>query len=464
MYPCWDDIFDKASYTFHITVDDDLYAVAGGELTGIDYDAGKATFHWNHPEPISTYIAALAVSDYIVLTDPSCPWINYYVWSGWEDNAWGSFVNVPEMMDCYEQYFGPYPWNTKFSNVIMDYAGFEHNTNVFLSAFFVNGTISYEFVFAHELAHHWWGNLVTEADWPEIWLAEGFATYSEALWQEYKYGDDAYTDCILEIMEGYLNSGELFPIVPATEFWTWTVYNKGGSVLHMLRHVVDDGDFFDALNLYLTEHAYSSTTTEDLIAAIESTTGSDIDWFFDTWVYDWGYPAYDINWSAQQVGDDWDVTIEVEQVQSVGPMFTMPLDFLISDGSTEDTLVVMWNDLQFDTEMFTVSFEPTSVEFDPYNWVLHAGLVGIETEPANLGDRNLFLYPNPTVSSVEVLWDAAPDDTYCVSVFDMSGHLQIRIELAPDNRIMNISELPSGTYLVSVERETMKETASLVIR
>ncbi len=464
MYPCWDDIFDKASYTFHITVDEDLYAVAGGELTGIDYAAGKATFHWDHPEPISTYIAALAVSDYIVLTDPDCSWINYYVWPGWEDKAWGSFVNVPEMMDCYEQLFGPYPWNTKFSNVIMDFAGFEHNTNVFLSAFFVNGTITYEIIFAHELAHHWWGNLVTEADWPEIWLAEGFATYSEALWQEYKYGDEAYTDCVLEIMEGYLNSGELFPIVPATSFWTWTVYNKGGSVLHMLRHVVGAEYFFDALNLYLTEHAYSSATTEDLIAAIESTTGSDIDWFFDTWVYDWGYPAYDINWSAQQVGDDWDVTVEVDQVQTVGPVFTMPLDFLISSSSIEDTLVVMWNDLQFDTEIFTVSFEPASVEFDPYHWVLHAGIVGIETEPANPGDRNLILYPNPTASSVDVLWDAAPDDTYSVSVFDMSGHLQIKTELAPDNRTMDISELPSGTYLVSVERETMKETASLVIR
>lgn len=465
MYPCWDDIFDKASYTFHITVDEDLYAVAGGELTGIDYDAGKATFHWEHPEPISTYIAALAVSDYIELIDPACPWIKYYVWPGWEDRAWASFANVPEMIDCYELFYGSYPWSTKFSNVIMGNAGFEHNTNVFLSAYFVNGTINYEWVFAHELSHHWWGNLVTEVDWPEIWLAEGFATYSEALWQEYKYGPEAYIDYITNTMEDYLNSGELFPIVPATYYWTATVYYKGGSVVHMLRHVIGDVNFFDVLDLYLTEHAYSSATTQDLIAAVETITGSDIDWFFDTWVYDWGYPVYDINWSAQQAGENWDVTIEVEQVQSVGPVFTMPLDFLISgSGSIEDTLVVMWNDLQFDTEMFTVSFEPASVEFDPDHWVLHGGLVGIETEPGNLFATGLFLYPNPTSSSVEVFWDALPDDTYSVSIFDMTGRLQISAELVPDNRAVDVSGLPSGTYLVSVEREAMKETTSLVIR
>lgn len=462
MYPCWDNIFDKASYTFHITVDDSLYAVAAGELTGIDYTAGKATFHWNHPEPISTYIAALAVSDYIVLTEPACPDIKYYVWAEWEERAWDSFANVPEMMDCYEQFFGPYPWSTKFSNVIMDYAGFEHNTTVFLSAFFVDGTLDYEQVFAHELSHHWWGNLVTEADWPDIWLAEGFATYSEALWQEYKYGNEAYTDWILATMEAYLNSGELFPIVPATNFWTCTVYNKGGSVLHMLRHVVGDENFFDALNLYLTDYAYSSATTPDLIAAIETTTGSDIDWFFDTWVFDWGYPVYNIDWSTQQAGDDWDVTIEVEQNQTVGPVFTMPLDFLIS-GSAEDSLFVMWNDLQFDTETFTVPFEPVSVEFDPGHWVLHGGVTGIRTEPAYPAETDLSVYPNPALLSVEVLWDAVPDDTYSIGIFDMSGRLQISTVLTPDNRTVDISGLPSGSYLVSAVYEDMKQTTSLVV-
>ena len=462
MYPCWDDIFDKASYTFHITVDDTLYAVAGGELSGIDYATGKATFHWNHPEPISTYIAALAVSDYIVLTEPACPLIKYYVWSEWEGKTWASFVNVPEMMDCYEQFLGSYPWNTKFSNVIMDNAGYEHNTNVFLSAFFVDGTLNYEYIFAHELSHHWWGNLVTESDWPEIWLAEGFATYSEALWQEYKYGPEAYTDWILETMETYLNSGELFPVVPATEFWTYTVYNKGGSVLHMLRHIVGDEYFFDALKLYLTEHAYSSTTTPDLIAAIETTTGSDIDWFFDTWIYDWGYPVYNIDWSTQQIGDDWDVTIDIEQIQSVGPVFTMPLDFLIS-GNAEDSLFVMWNDLQFDTETFTVPFEPVSVEFDPGHWVLHGDITGFQTEPADLSNSDLSIYPNPALLSVEVLWNAVPDDTYSIDIFDISGCLQISTVLTPDNRTVDISGLPSGSYLVLAAIEEMKQTSSLVV-
>lgn len=455
IYPCWDDIYDKASFEFHATVNDSLYAVSCGELTGIDYSGGKATFNWSNPEDMSTYIWAFAISDYIVVKDTTYPWIEYYTFPDYLYCIEQIFGNVDQMIDCFEDLFCPYPWSTKlgFPFVRASNIYCEHNT--------IPYTLAPETIVAHEISHMWWGNMVTEEDWPEIWLAEGFATYCQCLWEGYSVGSEAYDEMILSTMNSYLNSGELFPIVPADDYWCFTTYNKGASVLHMLRFVIGDTIFFDALKLYLSDNAYGSTTTEDLIASFETVYGSDLNWFFDTWVYDWAYPDYNYSWNTFQTGSNWDITIYLDQEQVVGPVFVMPVDFLIS-GSDTDTLVTMWNELQNDSETFTLPFQPTGVILDPLNHILHADLpgVGIEEEPENT-ITGMRIIPNPAVSLIG--FECATEAGSTASVYDLSGRCVLRMQLQENQNMLNVADLPSGSYTLRIESDGIINTGSFVI-
>ncbi len=456
VFPCWDDIYDKASINTSITVNDTLFAVSCGELVDIEAGTGTNTYHWVHPEEISLYIWAMAVGNYQVVDDTTYDWIKYYTPTEYAQYIDDIFGNVSLMIDCFEERYGSYPWGENLGfPFLMTGGGFcEHNTIPFT-------LVSHEPIVAHEIAHHWWGNLVTEEDWSEIWLAEGFATYSEAIWEEYNYGPDFYAQYTLETMQSYLNSGQMFPIVPAENYWTNTVYKKGGSVMHMLRHVLGDEIFFDGLRSYLSVNAYGSTTTADLITAFETEYGDDLNWFFDTWIYDWGYPNYQLLWDNQQAGSHWDVNITINQIQTVGPVFEMPVDLLI-EGISEDTLIVMWNDVISDNQIFTVNFEPVSVTLDPNNWILRAGLqTGIEEGEVTSSRPDVSVFPNPARGSVSVGW--LHHGQFTVSLYDLNGRCVLESEITAMSPLIDTSNLPAGNYRILVEFGEFKNSSSVII-
>ncbi|MBD3278276.1 MAG: T9SS type A sorting domain-containing protein [Candidatus Aegiribacteria sp.] len=470
IFPCWDHPSDKAAFEFHITVPDTLEAIANGDLVyKKDNPTDETTtYHWQQLQPMSTYLAAFSVSDYVTLEDSTYDWIKYYVYPWEVDDALGSFQNVDLMMDRFESVYSEYPWDTKFSFVQTPTGDMEHLTQVYHIAFAINGGTYYDWLLAHEMSHHWWGDCVTEAVWTDVWLSEGFAVYSEAVWAEY-YGSSAYDDYVLnDIMIPYLNSGELFPLSNPTtpaEMWSYTTYQKGGSVLHMLRHVLGDADFYAALDEYFDHHAYNLATTDDLRDHVENITGEDIDWFFDTWVHDWGYPVYDLAYDWTQAGSDWEVTVDLEQVQSVGPVFTMPLEFLI-EGTGDDTLVVMWNDQAVQSETFTVPFQPVGVQFDPGNYVLSTHLTGIEDQPNPADGYGVLNFaPNPASMSVDLLWSGMESSSLDVGLYDLSGRMLQKWTLAGGQRTLELSRIPAGLYLVEASGPgNIRQTSKLLIQ
>lgn len=468
MFPCHDRPADKASFDFHITVPDSLYAVANGDSAGVtDNMDGTLTYHWTQEQPMSTYLAAISVADYTVLHDSTDSRIYYYVYSWDVDDALGSFVNVDLMMAQYESVYSPYPWDCKFSYVQTPIGDMEHLSQVYHFAGAINGNTNYDWLLAHEMSHMWWGNCVTERFWTDVWLSESFATYSEAIWME-SYGQAEYLDYVVNnIMKPYLNSGELFPIVdPQTpaELWSNTTYEKGASVLHMLRQIMGDTAFFAGYDTYFDHHQYTTALTTDFIDHMEAQYG-ELDWFFDPWLYGEGYPIYDIASSWVQQGSDWHLTINIDQMQTVSNFFTMPVEFLV-EGSGQDTLITFLNDTQNQEEIFILPFEPASVVFDPDTKILRTSVLGMEeqTYPPAGGVGTMYLGPNPASQSSTINWLGTGGMVLQVKIYDLSGRVVERLTLEPSSRSLNLSNIPNGTYLVdAVAPGNIRQTARLVI-
>lgn len=468
MFPCHDRPSDKATFDFHITVPDSLYAVANGDSAGVtDNMNGTFTYHWTMDQPMSTYLAALSVADYEVLHDSTDSRIYYYVYSWDVEDALGSFVNVDLMMAAFEAAYAPYPWDCKFSYVQTPIGDMEHLSQVYHIASAINGGTGYDWLLAHEMGHMWWGNCVTERYWTDVWLSESFATYSEAIWME-TYGEEAYIDYVINnIMKPYLNSGELFPIVePETpgELWSNTTYEKGAAVLHMLRQLMGDTQFFTAYDTYFQEYSYGIATTQDFIDHVAAQYG-DITWFFGQWVYGEGYPIYDITTDWVEQGTGWQLTINVNQIQTVDNFFTMPVEFLI-EGAAGDTLITFWNDVPDQEEMFSLSFEPLSVEFDPYTKILSTAVLGVEeqTFPPENGVSTMYLGPNPAVSQTNLNWPGTGNMTIEISIYDLSGRIVQSGILEPTVRSIDLSGIPAGTYIVDATAPgNIRQSSRLVV-
>jgi hypothetical protein len=222
---------------------------------------------------------------------------------------------------------------------------------------------------AHELTHHWWGDLVTCRDFHHIWLNEGFATYGEALWAEATGGAAAYHDDIN--LNRFLGPGSVW-VPDATDenrvFDSNLSYDKGSWVLHMLRHVLGDVTFFDALHAYHTTWGYKSAVTEDFRDVCEAVSGRDLHPFFQQWIYGEYYPIYRPTWSSAPAGGGYDLTLTLDQTQS-WQLFTMPVDLTVST-SSGDVAFVVPDSLASQTFVLHVSDAPSSVQIDKDGWIL----------------------------------------------------------------------------------------------
>ena len=483
--PCWDWPCDKATADYRVTVvGSGKKVVCNGVLTEtiIDTVANTATYVWSETHQIPPHLMTVHARRFTELVDSTYSWIHYWVWAPDADNARIHFQNVHVMMDAFSSRYGSYPFS-KFGYVAAAKGDMEHQTCVTHNAMTIQPNHTYDWLLAHEMSHQWWGDCVSVNDWRDIWLSEGFATYSEAIFEEYAYGSSAYrTYMQVSLMTPVLHMSENFPIYDPNYLWGTTVYEKGGCVLHMLRRVVGDSLFFAALAAYRQAHEYSSAVTSEFQDIVESVSGRDLDWFFNEWIYDVGWPVYEYSWNAvERTGEPgtYDFSLTIDQVQTKGPVFAMPIDVKITT-ATGDTLVTVTDSLQHESFALIINSQPMAVTIDPDNWILNeaeevpyagitdggetgrgAGLVLEQNEPNPFGLATAIRYAVPAETHVRlVIYDAAGRRvTNLLEATVPQGSGQVTWD-GRDDAGRNVA---AGTYFCRLSAECGRRTIPIVV-
>lgn len=290
--PLNDHPIDKATYTFNITVPEPLVAAANGTLVDRITDLGWSTWVWDSPSPMASYLATVVVGDFEIIADEAATRSSGFAVRNVlpPDLAAApppALATQSEMIAFFEQLLGPYPFAAYGIAVVDGFeAALENQTLSIFGRDFVTNSQFFETVLVHELAHQWFGNSVTPADWGDIWLNEGFATYAEWLWVEHTRGNSAY----LSTVAGARNQMALAGLAPpgnppANDLFNASVYVRGGLVLHALRAEVGDEAFFASLATYAAEYRDSNVTTQDFINTAESVSGKELDALFNEWLF-----------------------------------------------------------------------------------------------------------------------------------------------------------------------------------
>jgi aminopeptidase N len=381
-WPCKDRPNDKADTSdIFITVPDDLVATSNGTLiSNVDNGNGTRTFHWHNHYPITTYLVCVSISNYQSFTDwyvttegDSMPIVNY-VYPEHYANAVTDLSVTAGAIEFFATKFGEYPFlEEKYGHSIFPWGGaMEHQCNTSYGQGLIRGDHRYDYIVVHELSHQWFGDMISPDIWPEIWMNEGFASYAEPLYFENLEGFQAYHDYMVNDNWVVDPSGPIYD--PDELFSGNTVYNKGSWVLHMLRGVMGDMAFFAGLHAYATDPTfmYKVTTTRQFQAVMEQFYGDDLGWFFDEWVWGMNRPWYGYSWMSEDLGNgQYEIFFHINQNQpSPAPnVFTMPIQ-LYPRISGQDTLITVFNDSRSDDFRFVVNGNPSTIRFDPNDWIL----------------------------------------------------------------------------------------------
>lgn len=365
----------KTTQEVSMTVPEKYVTLSNGLLTKqVKNNNGTRTDTWKMDLPHAPYLMFMGVGDYAVIRDKykNIP-VDYYVDKEYAGVAKQIFGNTPEMMGFFGKLLGmEYPWPKYAQMTAHDYvSGAMENTTATLhmdasqqNARQLTDGNSWEVVVAHELFHHWFGDLVTSESWSNLTVNESFADYSEYLWTEYKYGRDEADAYHMNAMQGYLNNPNehskhlvRFFYRDKEDMFDQVSYQKGGRILHMLRYELGDSAFFRGMQLYLKQNQYKAAEAHQLRLAFEEVTGRDINPFFNQWYFNSGHPIVNISYGSVN-GKDY---VAFEQTQK-DSLFNLPIKIAAYSESEKPVLhdVVVSNRLDtfyFDNKGKTMYYE-----------------------------------------------------------------------------------------------------------
>jgi len=386
--PLYDYPNDKVTHELIVTAPAGNRILSNGRLVGVteDEEAGTTTWHWSQEEKHSTYLMMLAIGPYAVIEDSlgSLP-INYWVYPDAVEDARWIFEKTPRMVAYYGDLFGfPYPW-AKYDQVTTPHVGggAEATSATILGHGMIHDRraeqdFSWESIIAHEIAHQWWGDLITLREWSHTWLNESFGTYSDYLWTRHEDGDDEGAWELLGKKNSYLREAHdryIRPIVfnryerPHDNFDSHT-YPKGAVILHQLRYLLGDDPFFRTLSTFLNEFAFEPVDTYDFMKTVKEVTGRNMDWFFEQFIFRPGHPVFEVRSEWDAVAGE--IHLEVDQVQDREhgvPVYRFPVQIGIvaEAGKRVETV---WLEGEHDRFVLKSTEEPLLVRFDEGNWML----------------------------------------------------------------------------------------------
>lgn len=480
-FPTIENPAEKMTHHINITVDNQFKTLSNGILKNSKTNNdGTRTDFWEMNQPHAPYLCMLAVGDFAITEDR---WngiaVNYYTEPSYAKHAKAVFGNTPEMLSFFSDILKfPYPWPGYNQIVVRDFvSGAMENTTA--SVFHEGLNLSDEEhadnnqddIIAHELFHHWFGNVVTCESWSNLTLNEAFATYAEYLWREYKNGNGDAEHHLMQDAKSYFNQARnrdenviRFDYADKEQMFDAISYSKGGLILHALRKEVGDDAFFASLNNYLVKNAYKSAEVHDLRLAFEEVIGRDLNWFFNQWFLASGYPQLNVNKTYDAVKKA--VTIKVTQTQDTSKVavYKLPLTIrLVEDSLTVEKKVYLERREQ--EFVFPVKQQPEFVNIyaenllvktteqdkrakDFYNQYTYANNFGQKYEAAkyfNLNKQNEF--------AREVFDSALNDEAWPIIYLGLSN---FKFDSNSSNAFDKIAKLAQAHYNSLIRAEAVK--------
>ncbi|MEA2103414.1 MAG: M1 family aminopeptidase [Candidatus Cloacimonadota bacterium] len=382
----YDHPWDKAFTKLNLRVPEDMLVAANGILVDeIVHGDGTKTFFWNNTDKIATYLVSFSTGNYETFeqTYEDLPLINY-VYPYHLSSAQNDFACVPTALGVYENHFGEYPFQ-KYGmaecGIFGGLGGMEHQTMTSIGSGLITGTGTYELIFVHELGHQWFGDCLTPLTWKDVWLSEGFATYSEALYVEATQGFEAMCNYVYSSYHTYYlnwagsNNYTIYD-PPYSSYFTPATYEKPASVLHMLRLMVGNETFFEILQTYVDEFKYGCVITPDFVEVCESVSGMELEEYFEGWIYGSGIPNFEYYFLKTEIDNEPGLIFLGRSQCSTQTSFTMQIPLFVEiDEQVDSVLIDVENEfVQTDCSYLVQNFPgEISVEYDPHNWILDRG-------------------------------------------------------------------------------------------
>jgi aminopeptidase N len=376
-FPCVDQPDQRQTTELVVTAAQGFEVISNGKLVERTENPSDktVTFHWLQSQPHPAYLVTLVVGEFDVVREEwdKIPVI-YYVPKGEKDNVARTFGRTREMLDLFSKQFGVhYPWEKYAQVVAYQFGGGMENTSATTLGNFMQDERSIlhdnpDWVIAHELAHQWWGDLLTCRDWAHLWLNEGFASYAECLWAEHANGREAYDYNLYQKSGGAIEGGKNRPVVdrrypnPSSMF-DGRAYPKGAWVLHMLRRRLGDDAFWKSIQLYANSNRLKSVETSDFRRAAETESGRDLERFFYDWTERPGSPVLDVNTSYSPESKQ--ARVVIKQTQPGEPFhFPLTIAFRYPDNGKPVVIEQDVTDKEY-TIVVPLPDRPIRMEVDP---------------------------------------------------------------------------------------------------
>ncbi len=382
--PVVDHPADKALCEFTVVAPAHYQVVGcGARVEWTDRGDGTTLTHWRSTVPMATKVMVVGVARFAIQYVDEYEGTPIETWVYPQDREAGfyDYALAERILQFFDDHIGPFPY-AKLANVQSKtrFGGMENASNIFYSENSVRGNRQSESLLAHEIAHQWFGDSVTERDWHHIWLSEGFATYFTQLYLENTYGRDRMNAGLRTMRTGVLAQYERTPTAPIVDTTVTDLmqllnansYQKGGWTLHMLRHTVGDGAFWDGIRTYYRTYRDGNALTEDFRHLMEAAAGQDLAWFFDQWVYRPGVPEVHGSWQYA----DGALTLTLEQAVPGDP-FRLPIEVgIYAPGDDLPRIETVVLDAPAETFTLPVDAPPEKVVLDPNTWMLMKATFG----------------------------------------------------------------------------------------